>query len=184
MVNLLAMLSFDLRELQEHAVAVDGVLEPDDSVWATEDVRPTGPIHVTGRLSAAGSDRYYFAGHLESTVETTCRRCLEPVTVHVNDELNALFVDADDEETSSDPDVFLIDPNGRDLDLRPAVREHWLLAAPAYAVCREDCRGLCPTCGTDLNKGQCECTPAVDSRWDALRTAKPSATRSVPSDES
>ena len=47
--------------------------------------------------------------------------------------------------------------------------EQWLLDVPGYALCREDCKGLCPTCGADLNEGECECPPAADSRWDALR---------------
>ena len=57
----------------------------------------------------------------------------------------------------------------RELDLRPAVRELWLLDVPGYALCREDCKGLCPTCGTNLNLAQCDCaTEEVDPRFAAL----------------
>ena len=75
---------------------------------------------------------------------------------------------ASDEEVD-DPDVFRIPPRAVELDLRPAIREQWLLAVPSYALCREECRGLCPRCGADLNAGECECPPAADSRWEALR---------------
>jgi uncharacterized protein len=55
------------------------------------------------------------------------------------------------------------------LDLRPSIRENWLLTVPAYVQCREDCKGLCPTCGTNLNESTCNCTVTKsDSRWDAL----------------
>ena len=46
----------------------------------------------------------------------------------------------------------------RELDLRPSVREQWLLAVPSFVLCREDCKGLCPHCGADLNLGPCGCT--------------------------
>jgi uncharacterized protein len=74
-----------------------------------------------------------------------------------------------EEGDPDDPDVYPIDSAARELDLRPAVREQWLLDAPAYALCRPDCKGLCPTCGTDLNAGDCECAPVTHSQWDALR---------------
>ena len=90
----------------------------------------------------------------------------------VSDDVHLIFVEAGEEEID-DPDVYVIDARARELDLRPAVREHWLLAAPAFALCREDCKGLCPTCGADLNAGPCDCPPLSDSRWDALRNARP-----------
>ena len=108
-----------------------------------------------------------------------CRRCLTDVTEEVNDELHAVFAPAGDDEVD-DPDVFEFDPGGRELDLRPAVRESWLLAVPAFAECREDCKGLCPSCGADLNEGECACEPARDSRWDALR--KPAGRMAAPGD--
>ena len=61
----------------------------------------------------------------------------------------------------------------RSLDLRPAVREEWLLAAPAFVLCREDCKGLCPRCGADLNEGPCSCTKTeIDPRWASLAALK------------
>ena len=57
-----------------------------------------------------------------------------------------------------------------ELDLRPALREQWLLNVPGYALCRDDCKGLCPTCGAELNVGPCDCaSTSADPRWDALR---------------
>lgn len=99
-----------------------------------------------------------------------CRRCLADATSHVAAEEHLIFVEADDEEAAN-PDVFPLDPRVDEIDLRPAVREQWLLAIPTFALCRENCRGLCPTCGADLNTCDCDCPPqvSVDSRWDALR---------------
>jgi uncharacterized protein len=166
------MLSFDLRALERRAATVHGELAPDDDIWLDGDLRPSGAIEVRGRLSSAGEGRYYWTGQIRGTVEADCRRCLEPVRVAVSDEPHALFVEEDDADAGDDPDVFLIDPRAHALDLRRAVREQWLLAAPAFVVCREDCRGLCPTCGANLNDGPCACPPKSDRRWDALRTVR------------
>jgi uncharacterized protein len=167
------MLSFDIRSLDARAATVDGQLAPDDDVWQEGDTRSDGPIDVTGRLSSAGAGRYYWSGRIGGTLEVACRRCLEPVRVELEEDAHALFVEEGDEE-ADDPDVYLIPARSHSVDLRPAVREQWLLVVPAFAVCREDCKGLCPTCGADLNAGPCNCDPAVtDTRWDALRAARP-----------
>ena len=166
------MLSFDLRSLDAKAAIVEGQLAPDDDVWQEGDIRPDGPISVTGRISAAGDGRYYWSGSLAGAVEMDCRRCLEPVRVTVDEEAHMLFAEAEDEE-ADDPDIFRIPPGASSLDIRPAVREQWLLVAPAFVLCREDCKGLCAHCGADLNAGACKCAPATDSRWDALRAIRP-----------
>ena len=101
-----------------------------------------------------------------------CRRCLADATVHVQDESHVIFAEADSDE-SEDPDVYVLDERSREIDLRPVVREQWLLNVPAYAECRADCKGLCPTCGKDLNEGPCDCPAARDARWDALRRIQP-----------
>ena len=143
------MLSFDIRTLTSQAAQVDGVLLPDDDVWEEGDLRPVAGVHVTGRISPAGAGRFYFSGRLDGRLETECRRCLAAASA------NTACMSP---ETSAA------------LDLRPAVREQWLLGAPAFVECRPDCKGLCPTCGADLNAGPCSCEPATEHRWDALRT--------------
>lgn len=166
------MLSFDLRSLDAKAAVVEGELDPDDDVWQETDTKPHEPITVTGRISAAGEGRYYWSGRLAGSIELPCRRCLEPVRIDVDEEAQMLFAEAEDEE-ADDPDIFKIPPGAATLDIRPAVREQWLLVVPGFALCREDCKGLCANCGADLNAGACACPPATDSRWDALRAARP-----------
>lgn len=162
------MLSFDIRSLEIKAVHVDGEIRPDDPIWESGDGRPTEPIRVTGRLSSAGEGRFYFTGRIEGSIELPCRLCLDEVDAEVDEDVHLLLAETGAEE-ADDPDVFLYDPNERMLDLRPAIRENWLLSAPAYVQCREDCKGLCPTCGTNLNETTCSCTTTkTESRWDAL----------------
>ena len=162
------MLSFDIRSLETRAVQVDGALQPDDPIWEEGDVRPSQPIRVTGRLSTAGEGRFYFSGRIEGGIDLPCRLCLEDVDVDVEDEVHFLLAETGAEE-ADDPDVFLYDPQARMLDLRAAIRETWLLSAPAYVQCSEDCKGLCANCGTNLNERTCGCAPSTtDPRWNAL----------------
>jgi uncharacterized protein len=90
------------------------------------------------------------------------------VRLDVTEELHLLFADQGDEETG-ESDVYPLDPRAPSVDLRPAVREQWLLSVPAFALCRDECKGLCPRCGSDLNRGACQCTAEAEPRWGALR---------------
>lgn len=167
------MLSFDMRAVEAKAVQVDAELSPEDPVWQQGDPVPARPLRVTGRLSAAGTGggRFYWHGRLAGDVTIPCRRCLADATVHVQDESHVIFAEEGSEE-AEDPDVYVLDERSTQLDLRPVVREQWLLNVPSYVECRDECKGLCPTCGKDLNEGSCDCpeaSEAPDSRWDVLR---------------
>jgi uncharacterized protein len=163
------MLSFDIRSLTEHAVTVDDELSPDDPVWEPSDPRPSSPLHVKGRLSSAGPGRFYWHGSIEGDVALECSRCLGDASAHVTEEAHLIFADSGSEDVADDPDVYLLDDKANELDLRPALREQWLLNVPGYALCRDDCKGLCLTCGAELNLGPCDCNSHADARWDALR---------------
>lgn len=163
------MLSFDIRSLEAQAANVDERLGADDAVWEEGDPKPDRSVHVTGRLSAAGTGQFYWHGRISGDVTAPCRRCLNEAHAHVEDESHIIYAEADGE--IDDPDVYLLDPAERHLDLRAAIREEWLLAQPHFFVCRDDCLGLCPRCGANLNDGGCSCPPPTDSRWADLRKA-------------
>ena len=153
------MLSFPTQTVSAGAVQVTGVLDPDDRVWLEGDPRPEAEgVKVSGRLSVAGPGRYYFSGTLGGFVTHECRRCLRDVKVTIDAETHVLFADGSvvDED---DPDVFPLAQgrSGTEIDLRPAVRQEWLLEVPAFAVCRPECKGLCLKCGANLNQGPCTC---------------------------
>lgn len=162
------MLSFDLRSVEAKAVQVEAELPPNDSVWQRGDQVPAKPLRVTGRLSSAGSGGFVWHGRLEGDVVLACRRCLTAVTVPVRDDAYVIFAEAGSDETD-DPDVYVLDERSNQLNLTPVVREQWLLNVPAFALCRDDCKGMCPRCGKNLNEGPCGCAATSDSRWDALR---------------
>ena len=162
------MLSLDVRSLAKNAASVSGELEASDPVWTGVDILPATPVHVEGRVSTAGAGRYYWSGRIRGVALQQCTRCLDSVEVKVEVDVRVLFAE-DEGAASDDPDVYILDPATGMLDLRPAVREHWLLNVPRFVLCSEDCKGLCPTCGENLNHAACGHTPSRDSRWDALR---------------
>jgi uncharacterized protein len=165
------MLTFDLRSLEHKAANVDDQLPADDPVWQNDDPKPDTSVSVKGRLSATGSGQFYWHGSISGDVTAPCRRCLVEAHAHVADESHIIYAEPN-ETTDDDPDVYPIEAGALELDLRPAIREEWLLAQPRYVLCREDCKGLCPRCGKDLNEGPCDCPPRTDSRWESLRKAE------------
>lgn len=168
-------MSFDLRALESAAAHVVGVLDAGDPVWQGGDALPVDGVLATGRISAAGAGKFYFSGRLSGDATGACRRCLEDVVVPVDEEVHLIFVDPSSDEADQD-DVHIVETRGHELDLRPALREEWLLAVPAYVVCSESCHGLCPKCGANLNAGPCTCPSTSDDRWQALSAVRDSLT--------
>ena len=164
------MLRFDLRELATGPVETQAELAPQDPLFAGLEVTLAEPVRVDGRLQGTGEGRYYWHGHLHTAVAGDCRRCLTPVRMPVAVEVGALFTSAAD--AGDDPDAYRLQSHDTEVDLRPVVREELALVVPRFLVCRDDCRGLCPSCGKDLNAGPCGCGPTPDPRWRALADLK------------
>ena len=159
------MLRIDLRVLERGPVEVAGSLAPDDPLWAGLDFELTKPVGVSGQVASAGEDRYYWRGRLSTAIRGPCRRCLASVDVPVEAQVGVLFTD---EELADDPSARVLERQATVLDLSEAVREELILAVPEFVLCRDDCRGLCPGCGQDLNVGSCACRPSTNPRWGPL----------------
>ena len=106
--------------------------------------------------------------HLDGTLEVSvvyeCSRCLKTEERSLSLELRAVFTD---EEDSDEPDAFSLDGNLADID--EIVADAFILHSEERYLCREDCRGLCPRCGADLNEGPCGCGKEIDPRLAVLR---------------
>lgn len=171
------MLRIDLRSLERGPQEVAGSLAPDDPLFAGLDLELTRPVRVSGQVAAVGPGRYYWRGGTATQVRRDCRRCLASVEVAVAAPVGVLFTD---DPLADDPSARVIEAHATVLDLRDAIREELILSVPAYVLCRDDCRGLCPGCGEDLNVGSCTCRPSADPRWgplDALRNVPPDDAR-------
>lgn len=100
----------------------------------------------------------------QTTLE--CARCLTEFGSDVGLRVCELYA-GPSHEASADEDVYQVEAT--EIDLEPMIRDAVTLALPLNPLCREDCAGLCATCGTDLNEGACDCKDdALDPRWAAL----------------
>jgi uncharacterized protein len=96
-----------------------------------------------------------------------CSRCLEPFTTPVDVEFTEEYQPTIDiatglpSRTPHSDSAFEISQN-HTIDLTEALRQHFVLAEEMIPVCREDCKGLCPTCGVNLNTETCTCPPAQE----------------------
>ena len=98
-----------------------------------------------------------------------CRRCLQPASGTAVGEVLELF-----EDPWVEGETYPLQHD--EVDLEPLARETVVLELPQAPLCREDCLGLCPTCGVDRNEGTCSCAPPLDPRWavlDELRNPGP-----------
>jgi uncharacterized protein len=164
------MLQIDLRELARGPVETRADLPGNDPLFEGLEVVLAEPVRVAGRLQDAGEGRFYWRGSLTTRIAGQCRRCLTPVSVPLVVAVDALF--SRDQDALEDPNSYPVAPDAMQIDVGPAVREELLLAAPRWVVCRDECRGLCPRCGKDLNAGPCGCPPTVDQRWHGLAALK------------
>lgn len=111
-------------------------------------------------------------------VELTCCRCLGKFHLPLKIKFNEEFLPTIDILSGAtlsppeEPGTFTIDEH-HILDLKEAMRQYILMAIPMKALCKADCPGLCPTCGKNLNEGQCACPKDdTDPRWSKLADLK------------
>ncbi len=112
-------------------------------------------------------------GHLSAELTMPCVRCLEPVPVPIDVDLEEIYSPTMDILTGraaapEEEDRALWIDEHHILDLREVLRQDVLVVIPMHPICREDCLGLCPTCGRNLNEGTCDCAPEPDPRWAGL----------------
>lgn len=158
-------------------MTVPGLVEELDVPLDCEDFRYQGlqygfmekpPMHV--RITNQNKKRILVEGNAVYTLSVPCSRCLESVAVRIPVDVH-VSLDFNREETERAAEFgeagFL---NGYDLDVDSLVTDEILLQFPAKVLCGEDCRGICPKCGKNLNQGECGCDrDPVDPRMAAIQ---------------
>ena len=141
------------------------------------------PLHLAGEAEPAEvrlegiltvdnlESRLVLMGTLQGRGRMICDRCLAdfeltfPVPVQ-------LLVLRDTEVAEDEGETYVIHQKQGEVDLAPPLQEAVILALPVKRLCREGCRGLCPTCGANLNSEVCRCTAEeADPRWEGLPEA-------------
>jgi len=132
------------------------------------------PITVHLILSKLGNN-ILVKSRMETKVEWPCARCLEIFSLNLTSEYTTILkpkpgfsLPGEVELTREDVETEFYE--GEEIDLTSLVQDQVLLALPQKALCREECQGLCPRCGKNLNREVCECAVGfVDPRFEVLR---------------
>ena len=136
-----------------------------------------GDVEIIGR-AARKSDGVSLQGNINAQVEVLCDRCLSPVAVHVDTPFEATYVPVEEANASESTALRPVDMSfspldGDAIDVDQLVCEQVLLALPIRMLCHPECKGLCASCGMDLNLDSCNCEKIeVDARWAALAALK------------
>ncbi len=117
-------------------------------------------------------------GTVKTTLELSCSRCLEPFTLPVDSEFNLRYRPQTENAGEGEREIQEDDLTDAfyqhdEIDLGQLMREQFYLALPMKPLCSDACHGLCPMCGTNLNRATCNCKRELeDPRFAALRELK------------
>jgi len=145
--------------------------KPEDVAGEGDAYRIVAPVGLAFEIHK-DKDKFRLVGTVATELELACSRCLDPFRLPVAAPFDLRYLPASD--VSSDPEREVDDEdletsyyeNGA-IDLNELLREQFYLALPMKPLCRDDCRGLCAQCGTNLNTGACDCAPV----WEDPRLA-------------
>ena len=117
-------------------------------------------------------DKFRLVGNVTTELELPCSRCLEPFRLPVAAPFDLRYLPATEVATEAerevgDEDLEISYYENDTIDLNGLLREQFYLALPMKPLCSDDCRGLCPQCGTNLNTGTCTCSAV----WEDPRLA-------------
>ena len=166
----------DLNELRGGGEHIERTYPPSVFDPQDEDYRVVSPVGLTADVQKLRGDAFGVSGRIRARLELECGRCLEPFEMRVDAEFDLRYVPAlantgDEEQEVGEEELSVAFYREGMLDLVDLLREQFVLALPMKPLCSEACRGLCPQCGTNLNKTQCACTPVwEDPRLAALKS--------------
>lgn len=169
----------ELSHYRQPETEFDRTLQPAEMGGTDEEYRVAGPVALRMTIHK-DHDRFRLVGSVKATLELACSRCLEPYALPVDQDFDLRYLPAgaalpeapdDDEAEVEDDDVAVTFYRDEQIDLDELLREQFYLALPMKPLCRPDCQGLCPQCGTNGNVAPCDCHPHwEDPRMAGLKT--------------
>ncbi|RJP18568.1 MAG: DUF177 domain-containing protein [Candidatus Abyssobacteria bacterium SURF_5] len=146
--------------IPEAGLDLEGLIDPSEIGLDLPNYRLNEPLAFTGH-AVKTEDDVYVEGRLQGAVEADCSRCLEKMSIPIDLEVNVMYVPReklpDEENGTIEPESNIDYYVGDTIDLLQEIRDLLLVNLPIKAVCREDCKGLCSFCGTNLNISGCDC---------------------------
>ena len=136
-------------------------------------VKFPSPIEVEFNATLTG-DEIICQGEVFNEIEIECSRCLElfdmPIKARLQFVVQMIDIPPEKEDDEDDDDFEIIPKSQTYIDIAQRVRDAIMLNIDLKPLCSENCKGLCPMCGVNLNESECECTPdKSDERWDTLK---------------
>lgn len=154
---------------RQQPLELQGSLDLTDLFRESRDVKPLGPLAY--RLEVQVSNRMiHVSGELDVHIRLLCSRCLDPIDEHFVlpfEEQFRVMKPSDPPPAEEDEFVSVTEDQ---IDLDPFMEEELVVQLPLIPLCSEDCKGLCPTCGTNRNEQTCACSnDRIDPRLEALQ---------------
>ena len=107
-------------------------------------------------------------GIVRGEATTPCDRCLEPATVDIAGEISCYYLHTEPEVDDEDDEEYGLISHEGTIDIAPAIQGAVVMDLPFIVLCREDCKGLCPTCGCNLNEETCDCAKRAENEVDPM----------------
>ena len=166
-------MNIDLNSF-EREKAIGETLSVDAVDLELPSARIATPIKLDGK-AVKTSGVVAITGRLTGSVEIDCDRCLEPVEQSIDIDLDLEFIPIHQVDDEASLELHAADMkrdqiDGSEISLADIAREQILLDLPQQFFCKDDCRGLCEKCGTNLSLKDCDCEDdEIDPRWAALK---------------
>lgn len=129
-------------------------------------------IEVKVNITPVGGD-YLIDLRVRAEGGFVCDRCSEFFRQIIENKVQTIFTFDEEKIDEENDDIKLLLPSVHEIDISQEVRDALILSVPVKLLCRESCKGLCVQCGTNLNRGSCQCIPDnSDPRWDVLKNLR------------
>jgi len=169
-----------IKEMELRKIRFDEAFAPGELNFEEDDVNQAGPLRAQGtaELLANTEGEVRVQGRLEVLMEAECDRCLGRARFPLDTRFDLFYrpmayIAREEEVEIDEGEAQLGFYQGGGLELEDILREQILLAIPMQRVCREDCKGICPTCGANRNEAPCDCKEDhAGDRWGALQGLK------------
>ncbi|HEV3140083.1 MAG TPA: DUF177 domain-containing protein [Vicinamibacterales bacterium] len=164
------MLTLDLNRIRTAQERFERVYSP-EQLPKEPDFAIVEPVSLAFDIFK-DKQQFHLVGDVKTVLELPCSRCLEPFCQGVDAHFDLRYQPhsaniGEDEREIEEDDLSTAFYENDEIDLGQLMREQCYLALPMKPLCREDCRGLCPVCGMNLNRGNCSCKV----EWDDPRLA-------------
>ncbi|MGE3518878.1 MAG: DUF177 domain-containing protein [Vicinamibacterales bacterium] len=165
------MLALNLAKIRTAHEHFEREYQPDQVGGSTDAYRVVAPVSLAFDVHK-DKDKFRLVGRVVTTLELLCSRCLEPYQLQIDAPFDLRYQPhtqnrGEGEQEIEEDDLDTAFYENDEIDLGQLLQEQFYLALPMKPLCSDACRGLCPTCGTNLNRAPCDC----QTQWEVPRLA-------------